>query len=198
MQQQSHKRNLILASSSPYRKILLERLGIPFDVYSPDIDETARENENAALLVSRLAKSKAAVVASRFPGAVVIGSDQVAVLDNTIVGKPGDAEAAVEQLQRFSGRTVRFLTSFCVLCSDPAFDHGRTIHTDVCFRKLCTDEIQRYIGMDQPLNCAGSFKSEAAGISLLNAMNSEDPTAIIGLPLITLSDALRKAGFQVP
>lgn len=177
---------------------MLERLGIPFEVYSPDIDETARETENAALLVSRLAKNKAAVAASQFPGAVVIGSDQVAVLNDTIVGKPGDTDAAVEQLQRFSGQTVRFLTSFHVLCSGPAFDHGRTIHTDVCFRKLSIDEIRRYIGMDRPLNCAGSFKSEAAGVSLLSAMHSEDPTAIIGLPLIAVSEALRKAGFQVP
>lgn len=177
---------------------MLERLGIPFEIYSPDIDESARENENAALLVARLAKSKAAAAAGQFPGAVVIGSDQVALLNDTIVGKPGDAEAAVDQLRRFSGRTVRFLTAFCVLCRDPAFEHGRTVHTDVSFRKLSMDEIQRYIRMDQPLNCAGSFKSEAAGISLLSAMNSDDPTAIIGLPLITISEALRKAGFQVP
>jgi len=198
MQKQSHKRNLILASTSPYRKILLERLGIPFQIYSPEADETPRENEAADCLVARLALLKADSIASSHSGSVVIGSDQVAVWADTIVGKPGSAAAAVDQLQRFSGQRVRFLTAVCVLCAEQNYQFQRTLITDVLFRNLSTGEIRRYIDQDQPLDCAGSFKSEAAGISLLNSLRSDDPTAIIGLPLIAVSEALRRAGFKVP
>jgi septum formation protein len=198
MQQQSHKRNLILASTSPYRKILLERLGIPFEVYSPDTDETPLGGEIAARLVTRLARDKAGSVARRFPLAVIIGSDQVAICGDEMIGKPRIAEVAASQLRRFSGRTVQFLTSVCVLCEDMTFAYERTVLTEICFRQLSDDEIYRYIKRDQPLDCAGSFKSEAAGIGLLSAMKSDDPTAIVGLPLITLSEALRQLGFEVP
>ena len=198
MSQQSHKRNLILASSSPYRKILLERLGIPFQVCSPDVDETPGHGEAAAGLVSRLAKSKAASLAARFPLAVIIGSDQVAVCDGEIIGKPHTADAAIRQLQQFSGRTVLFLTAVCVICETTAFEYQRIVTTEACFRSLSEDEIRRYIQQDRPLDCAGSFKSEVAGIGLLNALKADDPTAIVGLPLIALSEALRSAGFKVP
>jgi len=198
MQQQSHKRNLILASSSPYRKILLERLGIPFQVCPPDTDETPIRGEIADRLVARLARDKAGSVARQFPQAVVIGSDQVVICDQEIIGKPLTADGAVSQLQRFSGRTVQFLTAVSVLCEEMAFEYARTVFTEICFRSLSADEIFRYVRQDQPLDCAGSFKSEAAGISLLSAMKSDDPTAIVGLPLITVSEALRLQGFAVP
>jgi septum formation protein len=198
MSQQSHKRNLILASSSPYRKSLLERLGIPFQVFSPDVDETPQSAETATRLVSRLAQSKAASLAAQFPDSVIIGSDQVAVCDEEITGKPLNTEDAVRQLQRFSGRIVRFLTAICVICEKTAYEYQRIVITEACFRILSDDEIRRYIDLDRPLDCAGSFKSEEAGISLLSAMKSDDPTAIVGLPLIALSEALRAAGFKVP
>jgi septum formation protein len=198
MQQQSHKRNLILASTSPYRKILLERLGIPFQVCSPDTDETPLSGEMAARLVARLAKDKAGSVAKRFPLAVIIGSDQIAICGEDIIGKPLTAEGAASQLRRFSGRTVQFLTAVAVLCEELAFASERTVLTEICFRQLSDDEIYRYVEKDQPLDCAGSFKSEAAGISLLSAMKSDDPTAIVGLPLIAVSEALRLLGFEVP
>jgi len=198
MQQQSHKRKLILASSSPYRKLLLERLRIPFEVLSPSVDETPAENETAAHLVVRLAGDKARAVARQFPQAVVIGSDQIAVCGGKIIGKPGSAANAARQLRQFSGRTIQFLTAVCVVCAGDGFDKSFTIGTDVTFRDLSDDEILRYIEMDQPFDCAGSFKSESGGISLMRAMHSDDPTAIVGLPLITLAAALREAGYRVP
>lgn len=198
MSSQSHKSNLILASSSPYRKLLLERLGIPFEICVPSVDESALETESAAQLVSRLAETKARTIAGEYPSATVIGSDQVAVCDGAIVGKPGSAELAVGQLQEFSGRTVQFLTAVYLLNAPRRVEYRRTVVTDVCFRQLSLDEIHRYVALDKPFDCAGSFKSEAAGISLLNAMNSTDPTAIVGLPLIAVAEALRQAGFTVP
>ncbi|MBT8047162.1 MAG: septum formation protein Maf [Gammaproteobacteria bacterium] len=198
MQQSSYKRKLILASSSPYRKLMLERLAIPFDVRTPEVDETPASDETAHTLVARLAAEKAAVVAESLPDAVVIGSDQVAVAGRRIVGKPGSVANARRQLSDFSGRDVQFLSAICVLCRDTGFEYRQTVVTDVCFRPLNADEIDRYIQVDQPLNCAGSFKSESLGISLLSAMRSDDPTAIIGLPLIYVSEALRKAGYNIP
>jgi septum formation protein len=198
MQQQSHNRKLILASSSPYRKILLERLGIPFDIFSPAIDESPHHGEKASKLVSRLAEEKARAAALRFPSCLIIGSDQLAVCNEKIVGKPGNAANAIEQLQEFCGQSVHFLTAVSVFCSDAAFHYQHTVVTDVRFRELSSEEIRRYVERDNPIDCAGSFKSEAAGISLLQSMTSDDPTAIIGLPLITVSEALRKAGLQIP
>jgi len=193
MQLQSHKEKLILASASPYRKMLLERLGLPFEVFSPTIDETPQAGEKAEALVSRLAAGKARATASKFPSSVIIGSDQVAVCNEKIVGKPGNRANAIAQLQEFSTKTVHFLTAVMVLCEDASFSFERTVVTDVVFRPLSDDEIRRYVDTDLPTDCAGSFKSEVLGISLLRSMTSDDPTAIIGLPLIAVSEALRQA-----
>jgi len=178
--------------------MLLERLGIPFKVFSPEIDESPRQGEKASALVSRLAADKSRAAAMHFPSCLIIGSDQLAVCNEKIVGKPGNTAKAIEQLQTFSRQTVHFLTAISVICSDTAFHYEQTLVTDVRFRELSVEEIRHYVEMDNPIDCAGSFKSEAAGISLLQSMTSEDPTAIIGLPLITVSKAMRKAGLHAP
>lgn len=195
---QSPVRKLILASSSPYRKMLLERLGLPFETNSPDVDESRTENESPERMVARLADDKARVVASRSPAALVIGSDQVATFDGRIVGKPGTAGKATAQLRAFSGRTVTFLTAVSVICAETGFRYRDTVETRARFRELDEAEIRRYIDTDRPLDCAGSFKSEAAGITLLESLSSPDPTAIVGLPLIAVSAALRRAGLDLP
>jgi len=177
---------------------LLERLGLPFSVQVPRVDETPCAGEAAGHLVTRLAHDKANAVARRFPAAVVIGSDQLAVCGDKVVGKPGNEENAIRQLQAFSGQTVHFMTAVSVLCAESGFEFRQTIVTDIRFRDLAEDEILRYVENDLPLDCAGSFKSEAGGISLMNAMRSDDPTAIVGLPLISISEALRQAGYKVP
>jgi septum formation protein len=178
--------------------MLLERLGIPFKVFSPAIDESPHSGERAARLVTRLASGKARAAADPFPSSVVIGSDQLAVCNKHIVGKPGSMANAIEQLREFSSQRVQFLTAVSVLCSETAFLLERTIVTDVLFRELSGEEIRRYVEADKPVDCAGSFKSEAGGISLLRSMTSADPTAIIGLPLIAVSEGLRQAGLQIP
>lgn len=202
MQQQSSKRTLqrtiILASSSPYRKELLLRLGIPFEAHAPTIDESGLPGEDPAQLAGRLAREKAETLARRFPQAVVIGSDQVAVHRGRIVGKAGTLEGARRQLGEFSGESVEFLTAVCIRCRESGLCREETVGTRVVFRSLSDDEIRRYVELDQPTDCAGSFKSEAAGPMLLRAMHSSDPTAIIGLPLITVAEALRAAGFDLP
>lgn len=198
MQAQSLKRTLILASSSPYRKSLLARLGLPFEVCSPATDETHRPDEPPAELAARLAREKAASVARRFPQAVVIGSDQVAVHRGRIIGKPGTAERARRQLERFSGESVDFITAISVQCQQSGLRYEATVATEVAFRPLSGAEIRRYVDLDQPTDCAGAIRSEAAGPTLLSAMRSSDPTAIIGLPLIAVAAALRLAGFTLP
>jgi len=198
MLSQSQKRSLILASSSPYRKWLLERLGIPFDVHSPAIEEDRQPGETPGRMVERLAESKAAIVAQRYPAAVVIGSDQVAMHGGEVVGKPGNVEGARRQLATFSGRQVDFLTAVSVQCPELALRFSACVVTEVCFRDLTADEIERYVARDNPIDCAGSFKSEAAGTALLRSMRSSDPTAIVGLPLISVAQALREAGYNVP
>ena len=198
MQPQSPNRSLILASSSPYRKLLLQRLCLEFTVIAPSIDETPRPEEPHADLVIRLAREKAAAISEQHPGALVIGSDQVALFDNQVIGKPGSAHNAVRQLRRFSGNCVQFITAVVVNCFESGYFAGSTMMTDVCFRELDESEIQRYVAMDNPVDCAGGFKSEAAGSTLLKSMNSDDPSAIIGLPLISLSAMLREAGLQIP
>jgi septum formation protein len=198
MQPQSHVRKLILASSSPYRKLLLERLQLPFEATAPAIDESPLPGESPSALVARLAARKAAVVAARNPAAVVIGSDQVAVHRARIVGKPGTTERAREQLAAFSGDSVEFLTAVSVQCRETGQRHDRTVITEVAFRTLTADEIRRYVRLDRPLDCAGAFRSEAAGGALLRYMRSDDPSAIVGLPLIAVAAALREAGFAVP
>ena len=198
MHPQAHKKSLLLASSSPYRKLLLERLGIPFEVHSPQIDETAKPGESPARLVQRLAAEKAEAVARLLPAAVVIGSDQLALHDGQVVGKPGTAARARRQLASFSGSRVDFLTALSVRCEDSGFRFENTVTTEVWFRSLSQAEIRRYVARDDPIDCAGGFKSEATGTALLQAMRSDDPTAIIGLPLICLAEALRQAGFDLP
>jgi septum formation protein len=198
MQRQSQKRSLVLASSSPYRKALLERFGIPFAVRVPEVDEAPRPGEPPSTLVERLAQAKAGAVAAHAPAAVVIGSDQVAVHDGRVMGKPGDPQRARRQLAAFSGRRVDFLTAFSVQCIELDYQVTVTIPTEVCFRDLSAAEIQRYVARDNPVDCAGAFKSEATGATLLREMRSGDPTAIVGLPLISLAEALRGAGFRIP
>jgi septum formation protein len=198
MQTQSQKRSLVLASSSPYRKLLLERLGLPFEVCSPGIDEIPAADETAPQLVTRLADEKVLAVAERFPAAVVIGCDQVAVHRGRVVGKPGTAARARLQLASFSGSQVDFLSALAVRCLESGFHFATTVVTEVVFRKLAEDEIRRYVERDNPVDCAGGFKSEETGTALLRAMRADDPTAIIGLPLIRLAEALREAGYVLP
>jgi len=198
MQAQSHNRILILASSSPYRKLLLQRLCRDFTVIAPSIDESPHPEEPHSSLVARLAREKAVAISEQHPGALVIGSDQVALFENRIIGKPGSAGNAVRQLRRFSGNCVQFITAVALNCIDSGLFASSVVVTDVCFRELSESEIQRYVAMDDPIDCAGGFKSEAAGSALLKSMNSEDPSAIIGLPLISLSAMLREAGLQIP
>ncbi len=189
---------IILASSSPYKKMLLERLPLDFTVLSPSIDETPLPDEPPTGLVSRLAQEKVRAVSNRHPDDLVIGSDQLAVFESRIIVKPGSAHEAVEQLKQFSGQWVRFLTAVAVNCTQTGFFSNSTITTDVCFRVLEDSEIQRYVVTDNPVDCVGGFKSEAGGSTLLTHMKSDDPAAIIGLPLICLSAMLRQAGFQIP
>lgn len=189
---------LILASTSPYRQILLQRLGLQFTCLAPQMDETALPGESAAALTQRLARGKASSVAQSNPLALVMGCDQVAEFAGTILGKPTSRDLAVDQLMQFSGKTVRFLSALCVLRLQPAFCEEVTIPTLVHFRDFSLAEAERYIELDMPLDCAGSFKSEAGGSVLLRALESQDPTALIGLPLIALSQILRAAGLSVP
>ena len=198
MHVQSHQKELILASTSPYRQSLLSRLCIPFICRAPETDETPLPDEAVDAFTSRLAEAKAAAVADDFPDAVVIGSDQAAGFEGHILGKPGTEQAAIQRLMRFSGKEVEFFTSVSVLCRSTGFSRNATDLTTVCFRDLGEAEIRRYVEMDQPLNCAGGFKSEAAGPALLSAIHCTDPTGLIGLPLIALSALLRDAGFHIP
>jgi len=188
---------LILASTSAYRKALLERLNLPFDAIPSNADESANAGENNRELAARLAYAKAQDVWKSHPGAIVIGSDQVAELDGERLRKPGTSERAVKQLQRCSGKTVNFYTAVTILGPDRArLDHVDM--TQVRFRDLELLEIQRYVQVEQPLDCAGAFKAEALGISLFTAIDSQDPTALTGLPLIWVSNSLRRLGLTNP
>ena len=189
---------LILASSSPYRKLLLERLGHAFEIRSPRIDETPLENEQPLALVRRLARQKADKVAALEPGALVIGSDQLAVFGDEIIGKPGTLENNIRQLTRFSGQHVVFNTALCVMRRSDGFIFETNVPTEVHFRDLSAEEIERYVTREQAVDCAGGFKSESGGIALFRQIRSDDPTALIGLPLIALSFALRKAALPIP
>lgn len=189
---------LVLASTSLYRRQLLERLQLPFTVHSPGIDETPLPNEEVTSLVYRLAKAKAEAVAARYPERVVIGSDQAAVRGATILGKPGSIEAATAQLAAASGAQIVFHTAVHVITPDPPRHEAHVDTTIVKFRVLGEDEIARYIAADKPLDCAGAFKAEALGITLFERIDSQDPTALTGLPLIWLAGALRRAGFVLP
>lgn len=190
---------LVLASSSPHRRELLERLGLPFAAVAPDVDESPRPGESPEDLVARLSVAKARAVADRFPGAVIAGSDQVAVVpkdtDSAVLGKPDDRPAAIEQLSMLSGRRIRFLTGLCVI--DPAGNADLEIEeTGVSFRHLTDNEIAAYVDRERPYGCAGSFRSERLGIALVESIRSEDPNALIGLPLIRLCRMLRRAGLD--
>jgi septum formation protein len=188
---------LILASTSAYRRELLGRLRLPFDVTRPDTDETPLPDETPRELALRLAAAKAEAVAGREPGAWVLGSDQVAELDGRPLGKPGGYETAAAQLASMSGREIVFHTGLCLARTG---DTGRIEcdRTVVRFRTLEAGEIARYLEAEQPFDCAGSFKSEGLGIALFDAIESSDPTALIGLPLIATARMLRSAGFRLP
>jgi len=193
-----HPRKLVLASTSPFRKELLQRLSVPFETFAPDVDESHLPDEPPEQLVQRLSAAKARAGAAQFPDALIIGSDQVAVCDNEILGKPGTHENACRQLSRLAGHRVSFLTGLCLL--DAASDHARVdlVAYHVTFRKLTAQQIERYLGEEKPYNCAGSFKSEGLGVSLFESMEGEDPTALIGLPLIRLTTWLNDAGIAIP
>lgn len=188
---------LILASSSPFRRELLTRLHLPFDSISPDIDETHHDGESASDYVTRMALEKAIKVAQDHPSAVVIGSDQCAYLDNQILGKPGNHENAQLQLQRARGREVVFYTGLAVLCNAHQFSSNDCIEFRVGFRQYSDQQLNNYLHKEQPYQCAGSFKSEGYGITLFSHMRGDDPTALIGLPLIRLTSMLEQAGVEV-
>ena len=178
--------------------MLLERYPIKFETLSPDTDETAKQGELPRDLVRRLALEKARSVSQRFPDALVIGSDQLAECGDQVAGKPGDFQRARKQLSSFSGHTVNFLSAFAIVCETEGFLFEQTVNTEVVFRNLGQNEIDRYLLCDEPYDCAGSFRSEATGPSLLERMTSDDPTAIMGLPLIALAEGLRQAGVYLP
>ncbi len=190
--------NLILASGSPYRRELLARLQLPFEVVAPDVDETPAPGERPAALAARLAHAKAKAVAATRPRAVVIGSDQVATLDGrTPIGKPGTLERAREQLRAASGRAMQFHTAYAVVAPGRPLAEG-TVPVTVRFRELDHAEIDRYLALEQPLDCAGAARCEGLGISLLEAIHTDDPTALVGLPLIQVAETLRRLGLAVP
>jgi septum formation protein len=187
---------LILASTSRYRRELLQRLRLPFDVVSPGVDEAALAGELPAALATRLALAKAHAVAASSADAVVIGSDQVAELDGHAIGKPGSHERAVAQLKMLSGQRVVFHTAVAVVRRDRGFERALLAPVDVVFRHLSSDQIERYLQLDMPYDCAGSAKSEALGVALLESIDSDDPTALVGLPLIRTCALLREAGLD--
>jgi septum formation protein len=190
-------REIVLASTSPYRRELLVRLGLPFQVASPSVDESALPGESAPALVRRLAEAKARAVAGAYPGALVIGSDQVAALDGERLGKPGTHERAVQQLSRASGRRVEFLTGLCLLDAGSGTAQVDVVPYAVVFRSLGTEQVRRYLEREQPYDAAGSFKSEGLGIALFERLEGEDPSALVGLPLIRLTAMLATAGVDV-
>ena len=191
-------RPLVLGSSSRYRRELLERLHLPFTVAAPESDESPLPGEAPHALALRLALAKAHAVAALHPQAIVIGSDQVADLAGEPLGKPGNHERATAQLRRMSGRTVVFQTAVAVVCSDSGFSEVDIAPVEVRFRPLDDATIERYLRAEQPYDCAGSAKSEGLGIALLDAIHSDDPTALIGLPLIRTCRMLRAAGLVLP
>jgi len=191
-------RTLILGSTSRYRHELLSRLRIAFTAERPDVDETPAPGEAPQALARRLALAKARDVARRHPQAVVIGSDQVADLDGEPLGKPGTHERAVAQLRRMSGQTVVFQTALAVVCKETGHEEVDLAPVRVVFRTLQDDEIERYLQFEQPYDCAGSAKSEGLGIALLERIDSDDPTALVGLPLIRTCRMIRAAGVVVP
>ena len=190
-------RSLILGSTSPYRRELLSRLRIPFSVQSPEVDETPLEGERPMQLAQRLALAKAKAVAEKNPNAVVIGSDQVADLNGMSLGKPGNFDRAMAQLRQMSGQTVVFQTALAVVCLDSGFEQTDLASVRVQFRVLSDAEIEVYLQREKPYDCAGSAKSEGLGIALLERIANDDPTALVGLPLIRTCNLLRAAGIKI-
>jgi MAF protein len=188
---------LVLASTSPYRRKLLEQLGLPFETASPDVDESALSYETPEQLVKRLAELKARAVSETYPDALIIGSDQVAILDNLILGKPGNHKTAVKQLSNASGKKVLFLTGLCLLNSATGETQINVDEFSVEFRQLSTNQIENYLQREKPYDCAGSFKSEGLGICLFKKMEGDDPNALIGLPMITLINMLSVEGVEI-
>nr|VFJ69681.1 MAG: MAF protein [Candidatus Kentron sp. FM]VFJ74783.1 MAG: MAF protein [Candidatus Kentron sp. FM]VFK17801.1 MAG: MAF protein [Candidatus Kentron sp. FM] len=196
---------IVLASTSVYRRGLLSRLGLAFETQSPTTDERPLAGETPRALVYRLAKAKARSIAAAMaptmtpdhPAALIIGSDQVAVLDDTILGKPGDLAATIEQLSRAAGRRVTFLTGVCVLNTETGKADVDVVAFSVLFRKLTGRQIRNYAERERPFDCAGGFKSESLGVALFERMEGEDPTALVGLPLIRLTDMLARQGVDV-
>lgn len=188
---------LVLASTSPYRKTLLEKLQLPFETVSPEIDETSLPDESPEQLVARLAESKAKAAAAKFSHALIIGSDQVAVVEGKIVGKPGNHDNAVAQLKRASGKRVVFLTGLCVYNTASQRSQVEVVPFSVVFRQLTETQIEHYLQREQPYNCAGSFKSEGLGIALFERLEGDDPNTLIGLPLIRLVRMLENEGYPV-
>lgn len=188
---------LILASTSPYRRELLGRLGLPFEVANPQTDETRLPGESPECMAFRLSEAKARAVANAFPGALIIGSDQVATVDGEIYGKPGTHQRAIEQLQALSGKTVNFFTGLSLVNARTGHAETRGVATLVTFRQLSNQEIENYLRREPAYNCAGSAKSEGLGIALLSRMQGDDPNALIGLPLIALCDLLRNQGVAI-
>ncbi len=195
---QNRNMRLILASTSAFRRELLTRLQIPFEVAAPDADEAPLPHETPAATAERLAEAKAHAVANRFPDALIIGSDQVAFLGEQRFDKPGTRENAKAQLSQMSGKTVSFHTGLCLLNATTGRTQLRGIPTEVRFRTLSDSEINRYLDREDALNCAGSAKSEGLGISLLEYLRGDDPNALVGLPLIALCDMLRAEGVTIP
>lgn len=191
------QRQVILGSTSAYRRELMNRLRIPFDVQAPNVDETANSGESPLQLAQRLALAKARAVAKKFPEAVVIGSDQVADLDGLALGKPGNFERATMQLRQMRGKTVIFHTALAVVCHDSGFVAQDCASVNVVFRDLSDVEITAYLLAETPYDCAGSAKSEGLGIALLASIDSDDPTALVGLPLIRTCNMLRDAGVKL-
>ena len=188
---------LVLASTSPYRKALLERLQLAFETASPEVDETRLADESAEALGARMAEAKARAVAQGMDDALVIGSDQVAVLDGDILGKPGGHEQAVAQLMRASGKAVRFLTGLCLVNAATGKAQLEVVPFEVEFRTLTAEQVEHYLRREQPYNCAGSFKSEGLGIALFERLHGDDPNTLIGLPLIRLTRMLEREGLAV-
>jgi len=191
------RRRLVLASTSTYRRALLERLGLDFECVAPGIDESALAEETAANTALRLARAKAASVAARFPDALVIGSDQVATLGPLRLDKPGTHANAARQLSALSGQTAQFDTAVCVLDASRDAAWIRLVPCRVTFRRLAARTIETYLQREQPYDCAGSAKSEGLGIALIERIDTDDPTALIGLPLIALTELLADAGLPV-
>ena len=193
----SHSLPLVLGSTSPFRREILKKLNLPFETAAPDIDESAKNNENPQQLVLRLAQEKAKAVAAQFPRHLIIGSDQLAVVNDVVLGKPGDHDNAVHQLQQTSAQTVHFYTGLCLYNSMTGNLQSEVVPFDVVFRELSTQQINHYLKAEQPYQCAGSFKSEGLGIALFERLIGDDPNTLIGLPLIKLIRMLENEGVEV-